>query len=364
MIRFTSRQISIESFSAQTQYGSVEVNGGLFVDGMVPTRWQINISGYGLVLEYPEGFSTTLDADVDYLKGEDSELISGAVYIRSSEYTKDISIAELIISLSESNVNASPASSANTDISLDVTVEAYHSLRINNNLAEVIASADVSIVGTTANPVVLGSLTVDDGTLKLEGNEYEFTRGTVNFNNPRKTTPFLNLEVETQVREYNIGIVMRGPIDQFQLSFRSEPPLSTPSIVSLLAAGQTEEEIFGVEPRGQSKSSALAAYGAGTLLGKTLGTAVGGQASRLFGIDRFSIDPFISDSRSRDAGARVTLGKQITRDFNVTYISSLANSFQEQTVIIQYRLTNWVTAVGTSQTDGTVAVDFKFRKRF
>ena len=364
MIRFTSSQISIESFSAQTQYGSVEVNGGLFIDELVPTRWQINISGYGLVLEYPEGFSTTLDADIDYLKGEDSELISGAVYIRSSEYTRDISIAELILSLSESNGNGSPAGSADTDIALDLTVEAYHSLRINNNLAEVVASADFSIVGTTVNPIVLGSLTVDDGTLRLEGNEYEFTRGTVNFNNPRKTTPYLNLEVETQVREYNIGIVMRGPIDQFQLSFRSEPPLSTASIVSLLAAGQTEEEILGVEPGGQSKSSALAAYGAGTLLGKTLGIAMGGQASRLFGIDRFSVDPFISDSRSRDPGARITLGKQITREFNVTYISSLANSFQEQTVIIQYRLTDWVTAVGTSQTDGTVAVDFKFRKRF
>ncbi len=363
-IRFTSSQISIESFSAQTRFGSVEVNGGLFVDGLVPTRWQINISGYGLVLEYPEGFNTILDGDVDYLKGEDSELLSGAIYVRSSEYTKDISVAELILSLNEPNGNGSPAGSSKSNIALDLTVEAYHSLRINNNLAEVVASADLSIVGTTANPVILGSLTVDDGKLNLEGNEYEFTRGTVNFSNPRKTTPYLNLELETQVREYNIGIVMRGSIDQFQLSLRSEPPLSTASIVSLLAAGQTEEEIFGVEPGSQSKSSALAAYGAGALLGKTLGTAVGGQASRLFGIDRFSIDPFISDSRSRDPGARITLGKQITKDFNVSYISSLANSFQEQTVIIQYRLTDWVTAVGTSQTDGTVAVDFKFRKRF
>jgi translocation and assembly module TamB len=364
-IRFTSSQISIESFSAQTRYGSIEVNGGLFVDGLVPTRWQINVTGYGLVLEYPEGFNTIIDADVDYLKGDESELISGAIYVRSSEYNKDISVAELIIALNEPNANGAPAgASTNSDIALDLTVEAYHSLRINNNLAEVVASADFSIVGTTANPVILGSLTVDDGTLTLEGNEYEFTRGTVNFSNPRKTTPYLNLELETQVREYNIGIIMRGSIDQFQLSLRSEPPLSTASIVSLLAAGQTEEEILGVEPGSQSKSSALAAYGAGALLGKTLGTAVGGQASRLFGIDRFSIDPFISDSRSRDPGARITLGKQITKDFNVTYISSLANSFQEQTVVIQYRLTDWVTAVGTSQTDGTVAVDFKFRKRF
>lgn len=360
--KFTANQVSIDSFSGQTSYGEFSASGGIFMDGFVPVRWQINATANSVTIPYPEGFTTVLDADVDFAKGDKGELLSGAVYIRSAEYSKDITIPQLILQLGRAN----PAPSGGGEqgaISLDISVEAHRSLRVNNNLAEITASGNFSVVGTVANPVVLGSLTIEEGTLKLEGNQYQITRGTVSFDNPRKTSPYFNFEAETQVREYDISILIHGPVDQLQLSFRSEPPLSTSNIVSLLAAGQTEQEILGATGAATS-SGTLAAFGAGTLLTKTLGAAVESQASRLFGIDRFSIDPFVDDTASRDPGARITLGKQITQDLGISYVSSLANSFQEQTVIIEYRLTDWLTAVGTSQTDGTVAIDFKLRKRF
>lgn len=362
-VKFTANQVSIDSFSARTDYGEFAASGGIFMDGFVPVRWQINVTANSVTLPYPEGFTTILDADVDFAKGDKGELLSGAVYIRSAEYTKDITIPQLVMQLGRSKTVPSGGGGQQGAIALDVSVEAHRSLRVNNNLAEVVASGDFSVVGTTADPVILGSLTIDEGTLKLEGNQYEITRGTVSFDNPRKTNPYFNFEAETQVREYDISILIHGPVDQLQMSFRSEPPLSTANIVSLLAAGQTEQEILGGTGAATS-SGTLAAFGAGTLLTKTLGAAVENQAGRLFGIDRFSIDPFVDDTVSRDPGARITLGKQITQDLGISYVSSLANSFQEQTVIIEYRLTDWLTAVGTSQTDGTVAIDFKLRKRF
>ena len=361
--KFTTDQLSIDSFSGRTDYGDFTASGGVFLDGFVPVRWQINATANSVDIPYPEGFNTVLDADVDFAKGDKGELLSGAVYVRSAEYTKDITIPQLILQFAKGSP-VQTGGSGQGAIALDLTVEAYRSLRVNNNLADVIASGDFTVVGTIADPVVLGSLTVDEGTLKLEGNQYDVTRGAVSFDNPRRTNPYFNFEAETQVRDYDISIVIHGPVDQLQMTFRSEPPLSTSNIVSLLAAGQTEQEILGTNTGAPTRSGTLVTFGAGTLLTKTLGAAVQNQASRLFGIDRFSIDPFVDDNLSRDPGARITLGKQITQDLGISYISSLANSFQEQTVVIEYKLTDWLTAVGTSQTDGTVAIDFKLRKRF
>ncbi len=361
--KFTANQLSIDQFSARTEYGRVSISGGVFLDGFQPVRWQVNVLGHGLALEYPNDVLTVFDADLDLIRSDARQLISGVVYVRSAEYTQNVSIAELIFSLTQADVVTAPTPAAE-DIALDVTVEAYQSLRINNNLAHLTGSADLSIIGTVSNPVILGSATVDEGFLTLEGNRYDVTRGTVSFSDPRRTRPHLNFEAETQVREYAIAVVIRGPADQFQLSFRSDPPLATASIVSLLAAGQTQEEIFGAEPTDQTRSATLVAFGAGALLSKTLGEAVEAGPGRLLGFERFSIDPFISDSVDRDPGARITLGKQITRELNVTSISSVTNSLQEQTVVIQYRITDWLTAVGTSDSYGRVAVDFRLRKRF
>ncbi len=362
-LKFTSNQVSIDSFSGRTDYGNFGASGGIFLEGLTPVRWQVNVTANSLNIPYPAGFTTILDADVDFAKAEKGELLSGAVYIRSAEFDKNIALPDLILQLGKPST-LKPGSATQKSPSLDLTVEAYRSLRINNNLADIVASGDFSVVGTLDDPIILGSLTIDDGALKLEGNDYEITRGTVNFDNPRKTNPYFNFEAETQVREYEIFILIRGPLDRLQMTFRSEPPLSTANIVSLLAAGQTEQEILGTDTGARTSSGTLAAFGAGTLLTKTLGASVENQASRLFGIDRFSIDPFVDDSQSRDPGARITLGKQITKELGVSYISSLANSFQEQTVVIEYKLTDWLTVVGTSDTTGVVGIDFKLRKRF
>ncbi|MFQ5928815.1 MAG: translocation/assembly module TamB domain-containing protein [Acidobacteriota bacterium] len=361
-LRFTANQISLQSFSAETIYGRVNAEGGIFLEGFKPTRWQINVFGNGLRLEYPRNTVSTLDVDLDLVKSEVSELISGAVYVRAADYTQNISIPQLIFEYAQSEIAPLPAASGQ-EVALGVTVEAYQSLRVKNNLVDAVASADLNIRGTVQNPVILGTISVDEGNLYLEHNEYEISRGTVNFNNPRRTRPALNFEAQTEVREFTVSVVVQGPLDRLNFSFRSDPPLPTPSIVSLLAVGQTQEEIFGPEGDTQSQFGTLAAYGAGTLLSKSVGEKLEARTSRLFGFEKFSIDPFLFGSE-RDPGARITLGKQLTKDLSLSYSTNLGSDQQGQIVVFEYRMTDWLTAVGTKEQDGSIALDFKLKKRF
>lgn len=358
--KFTANQVSIESFSARTVHGPIQAEGGVFLQGLTPTRWRVNVAGSGLRLEYPAHFVSLLDVDLDFLKSEVSQLISGVVYVRAAEYTQPIAIAELILRHAGEPLTA--ATVRGQEIVLNVDVEAYQSLRVQNNLADIVASGDFTIRGTLDNPVILGRINIDEGKLVLEDNEYEITRGNIAFNNPRRTTPLLNFEAETNIREYTITVSVRGSLERLNTSFRAEPPLPTQSIISLLAVGQTHEEIFGAQGA-QPQLGTLAFYGASAYLSKSVGEKLESQTSRLFGFERFSIDPFLF-GRERNPQARITLGKQLTRNLAVTYSTYLGNERQAQIVVIEYALTDWLTAVGTRDLDGSMAIDFKLKKRF
>jgi hypothetical protein len=366
--KFTANQISIDEFSAGTAFGRINAEGGVFLEGLRPSRWQVNVFGSGLRVQYPAEVVSIIDADLDVLRSAGAQLISGAVYVRSAEYTQRISVPELILGYTRRQVEMPATGLVGADADetatvLDITVEAYQSLRVNNNLADIVASGDFTVRGTLQSPVILGSMTVDDGKLFLEHNEYEVIRGTVLFNNPRRTRPVLNFQASTDIRDHTVTIEVRGPVEQLNVAFRSEPPLPTGSIIALLGTGglQTEEEIFRREG-GQAQYGALAAYGAGALLTRSLGEELEARTSRLFGFERLSIDPFLVSGR--DPGARITLGKQLTPGLVVTYATDLGSYLQGQVITVEYRLTDWLTAIGTREDDGTMAVDFKLRRRF
>ncbi len=357
--KFTANQVSIDSFTARTGYGIINAEGGVFLEGFRPTRWQVNVTGSGLRVEYPAQVVSIVDVDLDALKSERSSLLSGAVYIRSAEYDQNMSIPELVLALTAPEAESiRGAGNGGQQTELNISVEAYQSIRVKNNLADITGSGDFTIRGTLESPVILGSFTIDEGKLSLENNDFEVNRGTVTFNNPRRTHPNLNFEATTEKLDHVITIGVRGPIERLNMTLRSEPPLPTSTIVSLLALNQTQEE----SALGGTMQRPVGSV-AGTLLLKGGLEPVEARATRLFGFEKFSIDPFFY-AGSRDPGARVTLGKQLTRDLTVTYQTVLGNPQQEQFVSVEYKLTNWLTAIGTREENGSLAIDFKFRKRF
>jgi translocation and assembly module TamB len=361
--KFTANQVSIDEFSARTSYGRVDLEGGVFLEGFRPTRWQVNITGSGLRLQYPDHVNSVVDVDIDALRSERAQLLSGAVYIRSADYTEDILIPELVLSLTAPEVETLQGAGPQDQTQLNISVEGYQSIRVKNNLADIVASGDFTIRGTLHNPVLLGSISVDSGELTVEGGKYDITRGGVTFNNPRRTEPVVNFEATTERFEHTITIGIRGPIDKLNMSLRSDPPLPTSAIVGLLALDQTPEEMGLTGAADQRQLGSMAAYGAGALLSKSLGETVEARARRLFGFERFSIDPFFEPGQ-RTLGPRVTLGKQLTEKLTVTYQTVLGNPEQGQFVSLEYRLASWLTAIGTRDVDGSLAIDFRLKKRF
>ena len=93
---------------------------------------------------------------------------------------------------------------------------------------------------------------------------------------------------------------------------------------------------------------------------------------KLFGLNRFEIDPRISDRGVVNPTARLTLGKQINRNLSLTYSTNLAAD-QNQVVAVEYRLSNRLSFVaqyeqapvsGFSSKNDIFSFEIRLKKKF
>src|SRR6185436_17263961 len=139
-------------------------------------------------------------------------VLGGTVTVRDGLYSKRIEPNIDIYSLvaGGSDLPAPVTETASLPVRYDVRVLAPGTLRIDNNLAQIVARADLTLNGTYDRPVIFGRADVERGEILFEGNRYRITRGTIDFLNPTRIQPFFDIEAEGRIRStsQSIGSVM------------------------------------------------------------------------------------------------------------------------------------------------------------
>ena len=77
--------------------------------------------------------------------------------------------------------------------------------------AELEAEADLRVRGTWEHPIMLGHIHVLSGDLLFHGNRYKVARGDINFANPFRLDPVVNVEASTTIQQYEITLNFNGP---------------------------------------------------------------------------------------------------------------------------------------------------------
>jgi translocation and assembly module TamB len=189
-------------------------------------------------------------------------------------------------------------------------------------------------------------------------------RGDLNFANPFRLDPVLNVEAATNIEQYEITLNFNGPASKLTLAYRSDPPLPADDIVTLLALGQTTSE--AATARGGATASSGTAN-ASAIISEATSSLLGGRLEKLFGITRFRVDPgqteLGSTGSQQNAAARVTVEQQIAHNLTITYVSN-TSSTQEQVIQVEYNVDRNVSIVGLRDQNGTFGIDIKIKKRF
>jgi translocation and assembly module TamB len=224
------------------------------------------------------------------------------------------------------------------------------------------AEANLRVRGTAEHPILLGHIHVISGDLYFRDNHYKVTRGDLNFANPFRLDPVINVEATTNIQQYEITLNFSGQASKMSLSYRSDPPLPGNDIITLLALGQTNSEVaMRTATATQSGTS-----GASALLSEAISSQLGGRVERLFGITRFRVDPGLAgvgtSGSGQNAAARVTVEQQVSQNLNVTYVSNVSST-QQQVIQVEYNVTRTISVVALRDQNGTFGVDIKFKKR-
>ena len=123
-------------------------------------------------------------------------------------------------------------------LSFDVRLVAPSTLRIDNDQARIVASADLNLRGTSIGRWCSAAPTSSAAKSSFEGRRYLVTRGSLDFTNPDRIQPFFDIEAETRVRvpgqTYRVTLRMAGTTERLQPEFTSDPPLPPLDILTLL----------------------------------------------------------------------------------------------------------------------------------
>ncbi len=352
-VRFNEKAAALEGVTGTVAGGRLTVEGEAAYPNGRLASYDIRPVGRGMALRYPEGLRSVVDAQLRLFGDAARQWIGGTIDVRQALWTRRYDVASEILATRRPGL-APDAGSFEEGAQLDLRVRVPGTLRIDNNLASVTARADLALSGSSRAPVVTGRAEIERGQLYFQGRTYIVQRGTLDFVNPQRLDPLFDIEALTRIRSYSVTLRVSGTLERVTPALTSDPPLSSLQILALLA-GQDESEVANLtQTQARDRQGQLAAAGAATLAAGRLSEQVGleREAERLFGLNRFSIDPSLLRGAGTTPTARVTVGKRFAPNLNVLYSQDLRGQ-EERILAVEYTLSDRFSLLLTRTDPGT-----------
>ncbi len=385
-INFDARGIRLDDVTATMGGGNVQFGGRIGFDGFVPGDLNVTARGEDMHLRYPEGVRSIVDADLSVRGNFASPTLGGTVTVKSATWNRRIDPTASLFDVggdrSSSGAGGGGGGEATpaAPLRFDIRVLVPSALRIENNLARLVASADLQLRGTYDKPALFGRAEVDRGEVTFEGRRYKVTRGTIDFTNPTRIEPFFDVEAETSVRvpgqTYRVTVRAAGTTDRLQPTLESDPPLPAADVLALLFSdvrrdqqgGLGDVELRAVQNPNQRQADILTTR-ATQLLANPISSEVGKVVEQTFGVDTFQltptlIDPYSLQTTRVNPSARVTIGKRISDRVYLTYSRSLNSVVNDQIILLEYDATDRLSWILSQNEDQTYALEFRVRHTF
>jgi hypothetical protein len=167
----------------------------------------------------------------------------------------------------------------------------------------------------------------------------------------------MSFVAETHIREYNITLTFNGTFDRIYHQISSDPPLPTDDIYALLGGGYISNSV-------QDTAALIVGQQISDFIASPITSPLEKEFKRVFGLQRFSIDPvYVQHGSQQEAAARITLAKDISSDFSVTYSTNVF-TVAEEIILLQYHLTDEKQITAYKDERPRYGIDFLVTKTF
>ncbi|MFC5863082.1 translocation/assembly module TamB [Acidicapsa dinghuensis] len=353
---FIQNRLQVRSLTAMSGGGQLSVGGyigfqrGLYAD--------LTVTGKSIRIRYPQGISSIADATLKLQGPQNNLLLSGNVLVTRFAVNSDFDLSVYASQPVSVQPIVSPDAPSN-HLRLDVHVISAPQLNFQNAYAKLAGDVDLRLRGTLAAPSLLGRISLTEGTATVSGTRYELQRGEINFNNPVRIQPEIDIDATARVEDYDITLGLHGTASKPRFTYRSEPPLAEADILTLLALGRTQnEQTAYVQQQQQAGDNPMT----DALLGGALNATVSNRVQRLFGTGAVKIDPNFIGSLGNST-ARVTVVEQIGNNLTFTYASNV-NTTTQQLIQAEIAINRHVSLLLTQDESGIFSAVIEARRSY
>ena len=353
---FNRERVVINSLTGDVGGGGMKLSGRVQLARFLPGEFSARVAFDNVTVRYPPGLVSTLSGELYYDGDASEQNLSGDVLIRRALYDKRVEWKSMLL---ETFKGFSQKRKMEIgwigETQLNLRFHGKDNILIQNNLAKIPIEVDAFIRGTPSQPQLLGRLEARTGVAYFRRNDFKIQHASVDFVDPNRINPVLDIQAETRVREYTIRMAVSGAVDRAVVTFISDPPLSETDVLSMLALGKTSADLKGKGAEvGMSEAASLATGQYQDIFER--------RARSLTGLDRFQVDPYLS----KDASVpRVTVGKELIQDkLYFTYSSNVGTTTPDTVFRIEYILDKHFSLVGEQNELGAIGGDMKFRFEF
>lgn len=248
-VRSTPERSVIEEASASLGGGRVRAEGRIESARFVPRRYDLTASARDVRVRYFDFLPAVQgDADLAFTGPADRPLLSGRMTVRDMLFNERIDWESWMLEFSDPALRGAVAEQSRDWFSLELALEADQTIRVRNNVADLTASGELRVMGSTARPGMTGRIrAMSGGRVYLKERSFEVLRGEVRFVDPFSYDPELDLALTTDVRSsdqnYRVDAQVSGTWSDWRTSTRSDPPLAQADINALLVFGMTRAEM-------------------------------------------------------------------------------------------------------------------------
>ncbi|GEM_PF-3445482 len=359
-------RIRIESLQGKLDDGTFELGGFVDLKQFQPTRYDIRLSGSALPVSVPDTLDGGINLDLTWTGPASQSRIAGRVTVLDTVYYREVEINPLK-TLTETRRSIEiqkpvEGTGMTHQIGLDVRIERRGQLRIDNNLAQCDIVPELHVTGTLAKPMVTGRAAIETGTVFYYKKQFEIKKGIVDFTNPYRIDPVLDIEAESQIRQWLVKIALSGPLDALVLKLTSTPELESGELLSLIVLGKTSAEMIRAEG-----GNALSTQ---QILAGLVDSVLADDIHHYTGLDVLQAEPQRQDTGSTTKAGPyqneilLSLGKTITPRLSIRYSIGTRKGESVQETVADYQLMEHLIVSGFQDSRGSVGGEIKYRYEF
>lgn len=366
-IRIRPRKAVLNDVKGQLDDGRLSLSGYMDIEAFQPSDVNLKLGLSSLPIHVPDMLETLLNAELRLTGSPKKSMLAGEVVILDGKYYKDVDLSLLgtlqgIGRKKRETVPAKPSSKEKPlflrNMGLDISVKRRNPFLVENNLANLDINPDLRISGTLDQPIIGGRANIESGTVTYQKKIFNVTKGVIDFLNPYKIEPTLDIEAQTDIRTWEITLKISGTPDQLIFKLTSDPEQEDADILSLLVMGKTAKEL---SQGGGSSSGSLPAQMLAEIVEKTFGEDIRKAA----GLDILEVK--FADENSKEGssdGVTVTMGKELSKRMTVKYAVESKNGEMIQKGIAEYKFLENMMLTGFQDSSGAFGGEVVFRMEF